>query len=190
MRTVTLLLPVLLVLPLHIGADAGPSGDRLANRLAALQLEHDLISAHRDAFYLVLDCPDGVARLKMSGRLLRSMPLTALRIPDGLRTPRALALDSVIPPMSPEPGTEGLRLRGRRFPLDFNTRLLEGPRGSTRLYFRPSLVVARADLLCDQPGVGLDEPDIRALVSALGPGAAAIFIPPLPDAAAPPAEAP
>jgi len=157
----------------RVGAELSRS--ELEDRLAALELEEELILRRPNDVYLVIDLAHKVAHLKLNGRLLREASiLSMLGSPS---SPSLHVLDTAIPPETPESGSEPLRLRGRQFPLDFKTRLLEGARDRTRFYFTPSLLLSPIDLHTHHPGIQVSAYDIKALSSALEPGAEAIWIP-------------
>lgn len=151
---------------------------RLVQEHKALQLERDLIRERPDQPYLILDLQEPIVTLKSGGRILRSISPSRVRAGEPLAgVPRVLELISLIQPVTPEAGSEGLRLRGRKFPLDFRTRLVEGPRDRTRFYFEPTLLIGATEPGSDAIDVGLPEEDIKALSSALDPGFKAILIP-------------
>ena len=163
--------------------EAPPSRQQLWHSRLALLLEKELINRLPDSPYLMVDITSRIVHLKLNGRLLRTMTIEepVVLTDERLGDPHLLTLDSPIEPASVEPGNEDVRLRGRRFPLDFRTRLLEGPRDRTRFYFVPPLVI-RPAALPPQPGLSslpLSGADIKALASALEPGSPAIFIAPL-----------
>lgn len=154
------------------------SAEQLVQQLRALELERVLLKRPGEA-YLVFDLRVPIVHLKAAGRVLRTMSPSRVQLDELLsNAPRILTLLSRIKPISLEPGTEGLRLRGRVFPLDFRTRLVEGPRDRTLFDYGPLLLVGPAQLKLDGIGIALPETDIKALSSALDPGSAAILIPP------------
>ena len=154
----------------------------LLARKAALELELDLVRADGEAYYLIVDAIAGEVRLKSGARLLRTCPIAKGRVMRELgRQCRLLTMANRIDPFTPEPGNDGLRLRGRRMPLDFIGRLIEGPREASSLYFVPSLLLQPADL--PPPDeisyLQLSGHDIKALGSALSPGSRAVLVPPV-----------
>ncbi|MDA0745753.1 MAG: hypothetical protein O2954_04495, partial [bacterium] len=115
---------------------------------------------------------------------LRTIPIhnNRLSFPVQAQETALLTFTAHIPPVTPEPGNHGQRLRGRRFPLDFTGRMIEGPRDQSRLYFYPSLLLQPEEIE-SPPGVQalmLSQSDIKALGSALQSGDKAILIPPSP----------
>ena len=185
------LLPILL-LSLLVGRPAGEKLEQpsepadlsvrrtsLKRQKAALELELHLVQTDPVAYYLVVDLPAREVHLKSGAHLLRTCPVEDYRLAPGAKT-GLLRMVNRIDPFTPEPGSDGLRLRGRALPLDFVGRLIEGPRRISRLYFSPSMLLQPADLPAPR-NVGylkLDGGDIKALGSALPPGSAAILIPP------------
>jgi hypothetical protein len=150
------------------------------NRLAALEIELDLVTRSPEAYYLVIDLAQARVDLKSGARLLRSAPVLGVsQQPGAPAGTRRCTYVGLVPPVTPDPGAQGLRLGGRRLPLDFSGRLTEGPRHRSRLWFCGGLVLQSVDTVCPDSAacVGLDGPDIKALGSALQPGAAAILVP-------------
>jgi hypothetical protein len=156
----------------------------LLNRLQALELEHRIVVRDPDAYYLVINVSAGVAELKSGARLLRSAPILALS-GNGIQVlkTKQYRYARLIAPVTPEPGSEGARLGGQKLPMDFVSRLTEGPRHRSRLYFTDGLLLQPLDAVCPDSCVcvGLSGPDIKAFGSALRPGAHALLVPP-PDA--------
>ncbi|MDP6778865.1 MAG: hypothetical protein QGI83_19080 [Candidatus Latescibacteria bacterium] len=152
----------------------------LTQQKAALEMELALARAKLEVYYAVIDLPAREIHLKCRARLLRTCPIKGYGHPSGAdREARLLQLTDLIDPFTPEPGNLGLRLRGRRLPLDFYGRLIEGPRRASRLYFSPTLLVQSSHLPApvSMHHILLDGNDIKALGSALGPGSPAIWIP-------------
>jgi hypothetical protein len=166
------------------GAEPEPSAQKRAlwRKKTALEIEYRLVRADREAYYLVIDLPAGEVVLKAGGRLLRTCPIQSWGpVPHTRRKTLLFHMANRIDPVTPEPGNHGLRLRGRRLPLDFIGRLIEGPREISRLYFSPSLLIQPVGSPTS-PNLGhleLRGRDVKALGSALQPGNAAILIPPL-----------
>lgn len=176
---------LLLSFPASAGVAGAPnpeSRDRaLGHRRDALEMELTLVRTTPDVYYLVIDMPAREVYLKCRARLLRTCPIEGHALPfEAHREPCLLRMADRIDPFTPEPGNEGLRLRGRNLPLDFLGRLVEGPRRASRLYFRPSLLIHPSHL--PLPGslnhIVLGGSDVKALGSALDRGSPAIWIPP------------
>lgn len=164
-----------------LSPESGSQDWILSQRKAALQMELDLVRATPDAYYLVVDVPAREVHLKCRARLLRTCRIVGHTLPiESHGVSRLLRLSERIDPFTPEPGNEGLRLRGRSLPLDFLGRLVEGPRRASQLYFRPSLLIHPSHL--PLPGsinhIVLDGSDVKALGSALDRGSPAVWIPP------------
>jgi len=154
----------------------------LRQRKAALELEIRQIQTDREAYYLIIDLSGKAVHLKSSANLLRTCPVQNYRLlprmPDG---PMLLHMVNRVHPVTPIPGERRRRLRGRRLPVDFVGRLVEGPREATRLYLTPSLVIQPTGLSSPSgcSHLELQPADVKALASALQPGNAAILIPPM-----------
>ncbi|MCZ6631906.1 MAG: hypothetical protein O7G87_00745 [bacterium] len=143
----------------------------------ALELELAWVSTYPEAYYLVVDIPAGKIELKSGAHLLHTCTIQG----GSVQTPtQAYTLRYRIDPQTPEPGNQGLRLRGRHLPLDFQGRLIEGPRHMSSLYFSPPLILTASQPFPSIPHLQLFGPDIKALGSALRPGDRAILIPNLP----------
>ena len=152
----------------------------LLNRKQALDLELRFVSKNPDAYYLVIDLPTRKVYLKAGAHILRVCAIQNYRLAEA-SNPSSSQLQMIarLDPHSVEPGNSGLRLRGRRLPIDFSGRLIEGPRGRSRLYFSPSLLIQPYEFpLPDRTfGIALVSSDIKALDSALRPGSTAILVP-------------
>ena len=152
----------------------------LHNRKKALELEVRLARKNPNAYYLVIDLPSRKVFLKAGAHILRSCAIQKYRLTGALsRSSSQLRMIARLDPVSAEPGNTGLRLRGRRLPLDFSGRLIEGPRGRSRLYFSRALLIQPHEFSVPARtgGIVLDSSDIKALDSALQPGSTAILIP-------------
>ncbi|MDE2888088.1 MAG: hypothetical protein OXR72_07715 [Gemmatimonadota bacterium] len=152
----------------------------LLNRKQALHLELRFVSENPDAYYLVIDLPSRNVYLKAGAHILRVCAIQHYRLAGALSLSSSqLRLIDRIEPHSVEPGNSGLRLRGRRLPIDFSGRLIEGPRGRSRLYFSPALLIQPHELPLPAGtfGIALVSSDVKALDSALRPGSAAILVP-------------
>ncbi len=152
----------------------------LRNRNQALALEVRFVREDPDAYYLVIDLPAGKLYLKAGAHMLRSCAIQKYRLTGGLsRSSLQLKMIARLAPVSAEPGNAGVRLRGRRLPLDFSGRLIEGPHGRSRLYFSPTLLIQPHGfhVPAQTGGIVLDSSDIKALDSALRAGSNAILIP-------------
>lgn len=148
----------------------------LQNQRDALILELD--RAKTGDFYLIIDFAAKRVHLKANGNILRTCPILALS-PTSAAQVQTYRFARRVDPVSVEPGNANLRLRGRRLPLDFFGRLIEGPRRRSRLYFAPGLVIRASEMPTDAtPHIALSPADVKALGSALRPGNAAILIPP------------
>lgn len=148
----------------------------LQNQRDALILELD--RAKTGEFYLLIDLAAKRVHLKANGNILRTCPILAPSPTSAARV-QIYRFARRVDPVSVEPGNANLRLRGRRLPLDFFGRLIEGPRRRSRLYFAPALVLQSSDMPTDTtPYLALSPADVKALGSALCPGNAAILIPP------------
>lgn len=154
----------------------------LLNREQALRLELLHVRENPDAYYLVIDFPSRSVYLKAGAHVLRVCAIQHYRLAGALSLSSSrLRLIDRLDPHSIEPGNSGLRLRGRRLPIDFSGRLIEGPRDRSRLYFSPALLIQPHELPLPAGafGIGLVSSDIKALDSALRPGSAAILVPPV-----------
>lgn len=154
----------------------------LRYRKVALELEIQQIQTDRDAYYLTIDLSGKAVHLKSSANLLRTCPVQNYRLlPRAQGGPMLLHIVSRVHPVTPIHGDRRLRLRGRRLPVDFVGRLIEGPSEASRLYLTPSLVIQPAGLSSPSgcSHIELKPDDIKALASALQPGNAAILIPPM-----------
>ncbi len=167
-------------------ASAGSVPDSLEqalhNRKQALRLELRFVRENPDDYYLVIDLPSRNVYLKAGAHILRVCAIQHDRLPGTLSLSSSqLRMIDRLAPYSIEPGNSGLRLRGRRLPVDFSGRLIEGPRSRSRLYFSPSLLIQPHELPLPAGtfGIGLVSSDVKALDSALRPGCAAILIPPV-----------
>ena len=152
----------------------------LRNRKKALELELRYVSENPDAFYLVIDHPSRKVCLKAGAHVLRVCAIQKVRVSDALSLSSSeLRMIVRLHPYSVEPGNSGLRLRGRRLPIDFSGRLIEGPRSRSRLYFSPAMLIQQHELPLPAGifGIALKSSDVKALDSALGPGSTAILIP-------------
>jgi hypothetical protein len=152
----------------------------LLNRKQALELEICFAGKNPDAYYLVIDLPSRKVFLKTGAHILRSCAVRKYRLTRALsRSSSQLQMIARLDPVSAEPGNTGVRLRDRRLPLDFSGRLIEGPRGRSRLYFSPALLIQPRgfSVPARTGGIVLDSSDIKALDSALYPGSTAILIP-------------
>ena len=152
----------------------------LLNRKQALELELRFVSENPNAYYLVIDLPSRKVYLKAGAHILRICAVQNYRLAGALSLlPSQLRMIVRIDPHTVEPGNSGLRLRGRRLPIDFSGRLIEGPRGRSRLYYSPALLIQPhvLPLPAGTFGIALDSSDVKALDSALRPGSAAILIP-------------
>ena len=150
----------------------------LLARKTALELEISLVQKHPDAYYLVLDIPAGQIELKSGANLLHTCPISGGSIQAPVQYYR---FTNRIDPQTPEPGNGGLRHRGRRLPLDFVGRLVEGPRRASCLYFTPPLILKARDVPSPAhiPHLELSGADVKALGAALQSGSRAILIPPI-----------
>jgi hypothetical protein len=152
----------------------------LISRKLALEAELRFVQIEHSEFYLVIDLQLGQVQLKAGGALLRSSPVMDS---DPIRhsTPEDLTyvFRARVDPGTPEPGNPGLRLRGRRLPLDFQGRLVEGPREASRLYFAPGTVLQSGIVprIRNMNLILLGNDDIKSLGSALRPGTKAFLIP-------------
>lgn len=190
LRQPHILFPILVLLASSPGAaeqadaEPEPSAQKRAlwRKKTALEIEYRLVRTDPEAYYLVIDLPAGEVVLKAGGRLLRTCPIRIWGLAPHTRRKTLLChMANRIDPVTPEPGNHGLRLRGRRLPLDFIGRLIEGPREASRLYFSPSLLIqpVGSPTSPNLDHLELGRRDIKALGSALQPGNAAILIPPL-----------
>ena len=160
-------------------ASVEPDLAALRNKKRALNLELRQIEADSNAFYLIIDLSSGIVRLKSGGRLLRTSSVKDSRVQSLLDT-QLCRMVSRIDPVTPEPGNDRLRLRGRWLPLDFAGRLIEGPRERSILYFAPAVILQPVGFPAPAhfSSIELDGGDLKALGSAIGPGDVAILIPP------------
>ncbi|MDE2998888.1 MAG: hypothetical protein OXU79_07410 [Gemmatimonadota bacterium] len=167
-------------LPAGAGSVPDSLEQTLLNRKQALHLELRFVSENPNANYLVIDLPSRNVYLKAGAHVLRVCAIQHYRLAGAFRlSPSQLRMIDRLYPHSVEPGNSGLRLRGRRLPIDFSGRLIEGPRGRSRLYFSPALLIQPHELPLPAGAIGiaLVSSDIKALDSALGPGSAAILVP-------------
>lgn len=182
-------LPVAILIALSIPsvpAGAGSAPDSLERTLLyrkqALDLELRFVSKNPDAYYLVIDLPTRKVYLKAGAHILRVCAILDYRLAKAPNPSSSqLRMIARLDPHSVEPGNSGLRLRGRRLPIDFSGRLIEGPRSRSRLYFSPSLLIQPYEFpLPDRTFcIALVSSDIKALDSALRPGSTAILVPTL-----------
>ncbi len=152
----------------------------LRHRKQALELELEFARKNPSAYYLVIDLPSRKVYLKAGAHILRACAIKEYRLTGALpRSSSRLRMIARLDPVSVEPGNSGLRLRGRRLPLDFSGRLIEGPRARSRLYFSPSLLIQPAEFPHPAKSgvIVLDSSHIKALGSALQPGGTAILVP-------------
>ena len=151
----------------------------LLSRKLALESELRYARAHPSEFYLIIDLQKLVVHFKSGGDLLKISPIPEYHLPP-LQDPvdPVHTLSTKISPGTPEPGNDGLRLRGRKLPLDFMGRLVEGPRKATRLYFTPSLLLQSKMVPVDRKSrwIFLPGEDLKAMAAALSPGSVAILI--------------
>ena len=163
------------------GSDSPARIRALQQEKAVLEIELRLVRTDPEACYLVIDLSAGEICLKLGARLLSTCSVRGYRAAQESRIPLLFRMVTRIDPFTPEPANRGLRLRGRRQPLDFIGRLIEGPGERSRLYFSPRLVIQPVGLPAP-PGIDcleLEGGDIKSLGSALQPGNGAILIPPL-----------
>ncbi len=182
-----MILPLAITVALSMPSPAASAPDEpdsleqvLLNRKHALELELCFARKNPNAYYLIIDLPIRKVYLKAGAHILRSCAVQKTRLTGALgRSPSKLQLIARLAPVSTEPGNAGLRLRGRRLPLDFSGRLIEGPRGRSRLYFSPALLIQPHGfpVPARTGAIVLDSSDIKALDSALHPGSTAILIP-------------
>ncbi len=179
----TITIPIVLFMPPPAAcAQSVPDSleQALSNRKQALELEVRFAKKNPDAYYLVIDLPSRKVYLKAGAYILRSCAIQKYLLTGALsRSSSQLQMIARLDPVSAEPGNSGLRLRGRRLPLDFSGRLIEGPRGRSRLYFSPALFIQPHEFPVPARtcGIVLDSSDVKALDSALYPGSTAILIP-------------
>ncbi len=177
------MLPILLTLLLlgHPRSTASVEPDLLAlrHKKRSLDLELRQIETDWNAFYLIIDLSSRIVHLKSGGRLLRTSSVKDFQVQSLLET-QLCRMVSRIDPVTPEPGNDGLRLRGRLLPLDFAGRLIEGPRERSVLYFAPAVILQPMGFPAPAHfnSVELDGGDLKALGSAIRPGDVAILIPP------------
>lgn len=150
----------------------------LKNRKRALELELQYIRDHPGAFYLLIDLSLGEIHLKADANLLRVCPIYGISGAIPSATDYAHFLKR-LDPLTPEPGNDHLRRRGRLLPLDFVGRLTEGARRHSQLYFTPELLLVPPEVPqppATLPTLVLDASDIKTL--AMQPLQVAIVIPP------------
>jgi len=179
--TTASVLPTLLsILMFSAGAEGiSETETDLLSRKRALESELQFAREYPSEFYLIIDLQELVVHLKSGGDLLKSSPIPGYYFPSlQHRINPIRTLSSKIHPGTPEPGNDGLRLRGRMLPLDFVGRLIEGPRKATRLYFTPSLLLQSEAVPVDRKvgWIMLSGVDLKAVAAALRPGSVAILI--------------
>jgi hypothetical protein len=146
----------------------------------ALQSELDLAQQDPDRYYLLVNLFKNTVALKASGRVLLDAPIESVRAPDTDSTVSVRTCRSVISPSLPLAAFPGSRLAGRRLPLDFVGRLIEGPRKHDRLYFGHALMIVSpgspyaSDVTC----VEISGEDMKSLSSAIEIGTPALLIRP------------
>ena len=180
---VLIAIPIAVPLPSPAtGGESAPDSleQALRYRKQALELELQFAKKYPNAYYLVIDLPSRNVYLKAGAHVLRACAIREYRFTGA--SPQSsfqLRMIARLDPVSVEPGNFGLRLRGRRLPLDFSGRLIEGPRARSRLYFSPHLRIQPPEFpLPAMSGViVLDASHIKALGSALQPGSTAILVP-------------
>lgn len=184
-----MILAVLVAIPFAVSVPSPAAGGEsvpdsleqaLRHRKLALELELQFAQENPNVYYLVIDLPSRKVYLKAGAHVLRACAIKEYRFSGALpRSSYRLRMIARLDPLSVEPGNPGLRLRGRRLPLDFSGRLIEGPRARSRLYFSPSLLIQPAEFpLPAKSGViVLDSSHVKALGSALQPGSTAILVP-------------
>lgn len=184
-----MILSVLVAIPFAVSIPSPSAGGEsvpdsleqaLRHRKQALELELQFAQKDPNAYYLVIDLPSRKVYLKAGAHILRACAIKDYRFTGALpRSSSQLRMIARLDPVSVEPGNPGLRLRGRRLPLDFSGRLIEGPRARSRLYFSPSLLIQPTEfpLPSNSGAIVLDSSHIKALGSALQPGSVAILVP-------------
>jgi hypothetical protein len=146
----------------------------------ALQSELDLAQQDPDRYYLLVNLFNNTVVLKAGGRVLLDVPIESVRALDADSTDFVLICKSVIPPNLPLAAFPGTRLAGRRLPMDFVGRLIEGPRKQDRIYFGPALMIVSPgspyppDVTC----VEVSGEDMKSLSSAIEIGTPALLIRP------------
>jgi hypothetical protein len=145
-------------------------------QILALQRELALAKASPSQYYLTINIPDKTVLLKAGGRELMSSSIVQTNgIPDEAIS---FVYRETCPPHSPLAGQRGTRLAGRRLPLNFVGRLIEGPTKYDRLVFEPELVIGsdRSPVPDGVPHILVSGDDIKSLSSAVDSATIAILI--------------
>jgi len=144
----------------------------------ALKMEIELSKENPDRYYLVIDTKMGQVHLKAGGRPLLTSGIKAYFLEPELKGTRQVVYRSTVSPGSPVPASSGQRLAGRRLPLNFVGRLIEGPTTRDRILFSEDLVIAPdpSRIPPDFSYVVLPPKDIKSLSAALEDSTTAILV--------------
>ena len=146
----------------------------------ALETELGIARPAPERYYLVVDLYAKAISLKAGGRELMTAAVTESHTEDVSAPVTTYYYSQRISPHVPIASQAGNRLAGRRLPLDFAGRLIEGPRRHDRLYFEPALVICseRAPHTGSVPYILISGVDLKSLSSAVDATTAAILINP------------
>ena len=169
---------LLLALFLTILSVEGTTTPPLRTQREALERELTVAKEAPDRYYLVIDFFAETITLKAGGKALFSAAIVEARADEMEAGVTSLQYLQTLSPHSKIPAQQGERLAGRRLPLDFVGRLIEGPRKSDRLYFVPAFVIesTRAPRPNDTPCAVVSGEDLKSLSSAIDTTTIAILL--------------
>ena len=158
-------------------ASSWVSPTSLSTERDALEAELELASRDTLRYYLIVDTAQRRVDLKAGGNTLHSAGILSQSLSDSESVVTHRLVQTIRPGSRlPEQGRN--RLAGRRLPLDFVGRLIEGPRKVDRLYFHPSFMIGsdRTPRPRGVPYVLLSGQDLKSLSSAVDTTTTAVVI--------------
>ena len=170
----TLLLTLSLVI-LSVEVSSAPP---LPTLKQALEKELAVAREAPNRYYLIIDLFARTITLKAGGKALFSAAILDARTAGIDVAVTSLQYRQTLSPHSKLSSQEGGRLAGRRLPLDFVGRLIEGPRKNDRLYFEPAFVIGsmRTPRPNDIPYAVVSGDDLKSLSSAIDTTTIAILL--------------
>ncbi len=150
----------------------------LPTQRQALEHELEIVQKTPDRYYLVIDLFARTVILKAGGKALLSAAILEAHTTDITLGATTLTYRQTLSPHTQISAQQGRRLAGRRLPLDFVGRLIEGPRKNDRLYFEPPLQIGstRTPRPDNTPYVIISGDDLKSLSSAIDTTTIAILL--------------
>ena len=142
----------------------------------ALRAELEFATEEPDRYYFVIDLEERSIWLKAGGKELMTAAILSSRVSGLPRGAVTLSYKQTCPPHSAISSQLGSRLAGRRLPLDFVGRLIEGATRYDRLMFSPTLMIGsdRSPVPGESPYILVSGEDIKSLSAAVDSASIAI----------------